>query len=341
LTKFQVVKKSLKPCFNFFTCSLLRKFIFQYQHMKPIFIAAVIVLFANAATAQQNVCVQQFSNFSSKASYSIPASEASSIVADILNVMGLKGNFDIRPSDNIGNAAAVIYNGKRFVLYNSSFIGALNETTGNDWASVSVLAHEIGHHLNGHTLAGGSSHSNELEADEFSGYIMQRLGATLEEAEKAMNLAANVAPSSTHPGRTDRLAAIEQGWNRASDQLTADIEENEKGNNTASVPDNKPIAENKPAPVASNTTHAVLAEEFIVADIVLDEDKAGEYYITTTGKMVAVKSGCLFLLGELKESNNPQYPYLIESKNNRLYVDTAGIIKDANGDAVGYLRKHG
>jgi hypothetical protein len=85
----------------------------------------------------------------------------------------------------------------------------------------------------------------------------------------------------------------------------------------------------------------VLAEEYIAADIVLDEDRAGEYYITTNGKMVAVKSGRLFLLGELKESNYPQYPYLIESNNNRLYVDTAGIIKDANGDTVGYVRKHG
>ncbi len=196
--------------------------------MKPLFSAAVFFLVANAAIAQQNVCTQQFSNFSFKTNYSVPASEASGIVADILNVMGLKGNFDIHPSDKIGNAAAVVFNGKRLVLYNPSFIGTLNETTGNDWASVSVLAHEIGHHLNGHTLAGGSSHSNELEADEFSGYIMQRLGATLEEAEKAMKLAANVAPSSTHPGRTDRLAAIEKGWNSASEQLTADIEENEK-----------------------------------------------------------------------------------------------------------------
>ncbi len=114
-----------------------------------------------------------------------------------------------------------------------------------------------------------------------------------------------------------------------------------KGSSASAVPYNNPIAENKPAPLIDNATTPVLAEEFIAADIMLDEDKAGEYYLTTKGMMVAVKSGRLFLLGELKESNNPQYPYFIESKKNRLYIDTAGIIKDKNGRMVGYLRKHG
>jgi len=340
LAKPQIVKKIMQECFNFSTCSIDWKFIFQYQHMKTLLVAAISFLISNAANAQQNVCTQHFSNVSFEKNYSVPASEASSIVADILNVMGLKGNFDIHPSGKIGNAAAVIYNGKRFVMYNPSFIGSLNETTGNDWASVSVLAHEIGHHLNGHTLAGGSSHSNELEADEFSGYIMQRLGATLEEAEKAMKLAADVTPSATHPGRTARLAAIKKGWDSASDQLTADIEANEEGSSTAPAVINKPVVENKPAATVA-PRQAVLADEYIVADLLFDEDKTGEYYLTKNGNMVGIKDGRLFLLGQLKEYDNPQYPYLIESNNNRLYINTAGIISDDNGAVVGRMQKHG
>lgn len=42
--------------------------------------------------------------------------------------------------------------------------------TVNDFSQWSIHAHEIGHHLSGHTLtSGGDRHQQELEADEFSG----------------------------------------------------------------------------------------------------------------------------------------------------------------------------
>lgn len=193
-----------------------------------IFIGLPVLLMSiSTHVSAQHICSMPFSTLKvNSAGSAITKEEAEGMVADILNVTGLKGNFEIRAAD-IPNAAAVLYNGKRYVLYNPAFIGTLNSATGNDWASVSVLAHEIGHHLNGHTIGGGSRPARELEADEFSGYIMQRLGATLEESETAMRLAADQQSSSTHPARMDRIKAIESGWNRASDQLTADLEANE------------------------------------------------------------------------------------------------------------------
>lgn len=312
--------------------------------MKPVPFLFLFVILSYAAAAQQNVCTQQFSTFAATATGSpVSESDAKSIVTDILNVTGLKGNFDIRSSDNVANASAILYNGGRYVLYNPAFIGSLNEATGNDWAAVSVLAHEIGHHLNGHTLGAGlSNHSNELEADEFSGYIMQRLGATLEQAETAMKLAASIAPSSTHPGREARLAAIEKGWNRASDQLTADIEANETDSSSlaSATVDNSTAPAEKPA-VHKTVSAAVLEEKNIAADVVFDADRAGEYYITIKGELVSVRDGRLFLLGKLKENSSDTYPYIIENKSNRLFINSAGMLLDEDGGVVGRMQKHG
>ena len=72
---------------------------------------------------------------------------------------------------------------------------------------MSILAHEVGHHINGHTLgASMSAYENriqELEADEFSGFVMQKIGATLEQAIDAIaSLASSGDDSySSHPNK--------------------------------------------------------------------------------------------------------------------------------------------
>ena len=150
--------------------------------------------------------------------------EARQIIEDIIEVIGLQPKFEIKEA-NIPNAAAVIYGSKRYVLYNSNFIEQLNKIAGNKWASVSILAHEIGHHLNGHTLqSGGSKPAIELEADEFSGFVLRKMGASLAQAQLAMKVAASKGASHTHPAQNDRLLAIANGWNSANRQMTGSNE---------------------------------------------------------------------------------------------------------------------
>ena len=111
------------------------------------------------------------------------------IVADIMDVVGLKSNFEVRTSADIDNAAAIIYEGKRYIIYNKDFVSVVNKLVDTEWAAVSILAHEIGHHLNGHTLVGGGSvPAEELESDEFSGFILRRMGASLAEAQAGIEM---------------------------------------------------------------------------------------------------------------------------------------------------------
>ena len=139
-------------------------------------------------------------------------------LARVTSYTGLEPNFDIR-AGNVPNAMAVIdRDGNRLIIYNQRFMDAVRDQTRTDWGAISILAHEIGHHLQSHTLMpGGSRPSLELEADKYSGYVLHRMGATIEEAIAAMRKFGG-AGSSTHPSAEDRIDAIYAGWRMSEEQ---------------------------------------------------------------------------------------------------------------------------
>ena len=104
----------------------------------------------------------------------------------------------------------------------------ISENT-NDWSNLFILAHEVGHHINGHSidilLYGADvvdtpslekKRKQELEADEFAGFVLAKLGASLSELKEVVNLIANDKDDtfSTHPNKDKRIASIEVGFNR-------------------------------------------------------------------------------------------------------------------------------
>ena len=157
------------------------------------------------------------------ASLGFSANEDAEIAVDkILDAVGLFRNFVIQECPDINNAVAKVIEisedyKERYILYDNSFFSSMDEKAATDWASMSILAHEIGHHLNGHSLnKEGSNHKFELEADYFSGSALAKLGATLEEAQSAIATFRYDKATRTHPAKIDRLAAIEKGWKSAS-----------------------------------------------------------------------------------------------------------------------------
>lgn len=150
-----------------------------------------------------------------------PSDDADRSVAAILAHTGLAQNFTLRSAD-VPNAAAVISSGKRLILYNPSFMDRLRTQTATDWGATSIWAHELGHHLQGHTLQStGSRPDLELEADRFAGFILEKMGATLEESQIAVSTFASENGSPTHPPRNQRLDAIAAGWSDAHRQTAA------------------------------------------------------------------------------------------------------------------------
>ena len=142
--------------------------------------------------------------------------EARAEFVRILSAIGLGFMIDritLRATAQTPNAEAGIgKNGERFIFYNANFMQRVKQRTAEHWSPVSILAHEVGHHLAFHTVIEGRHHEFELEADFFSGFILRRLGATLAQAEAAMREISPKEASLTHPGLDDRLQAITIGW---------------------------------------------------------------------------------------------------------------------------------
>lgn len=146
--------------------------------------------------------------------------EAQIAVDKILDEIGIPTkSFKLRSCPNINNAVAKNIkdangNFERYILYDINFMKRISDNAQNDWSAISVLAHEIGHHLSGHSLNNqGSNHKFELEADYFSGVSLAKMGATLEEAQSAIQTLRYEKATSTHPAKADRLKEIEKGWN--------------------------------------------------------------------------------------------------------------------------------
>jgi hypothetical protein len=80
----------------------------------------------------------------------ISDAEAENALDRILSVIGASKRFVLQPCDNIDNAVAVSYKGVRYILYDKEFMNSVS--SGNNWSNLFILAHEVGHHINGHSL---------------------------------------------------------------------------------------------------------------------------------------------------------------------------------------------
>lgn len=148
--------------------------------------------------------------------------KAEQVVDNILSNVGLFRNFIIKECPNISNAVAATVKSslgsfERYIIYDKAFLERVSGTTGTDWSAISIMAHEIGHHLNGHTLIEGiGNHQAELQADEFSGFVLSKMGATLNESLKAMQTYGNEVSTKSHPSKYLRLESITKGWKKGN-----------------------------------------------------------------------------------------------------------------------------
>ncbi|TDH19731.1 hypothetical protein EXU57_22790 [Segetibacter sp. 3557_3] len=177
--------------------------------------------------------------------------EAREYINTMLDSVNWKENFTIQEQNGINNAYATIIRNKRYIVYDNDFLENLDGYAGTKWASISVLAHEMGHHYRNHVVdAQGSTPPKEIEADYFSGYVMAKLGASLSEARAAMEKIASPTASASHPARADRLTAIANGWNYAKGY-------NPPTRNTGPVP--APQPQQNPPPATNDASWIYLS----------------------------------------------------------------------------------
>lgn len=144
-------------------------------------------------------------------------SHAEEVIGQFAKKMGqFHSKFKVMQCSNTDNCFATVIEGQPYIIYDNAFLNRVEETTHTDWAAVSILAHEIGHHANFHTIDGtGSRPDKELEADYFSGFWLHEMGANLAQSQEAMKHFQGESVTTTHPPRSQRLDAIEKGWKEA------------------------------------------------------------------------------------------------------------------------------
>lgn len=344
--RYQVSRRHISRQFNSHT--------YMKRIPKILLLAALVLGCILPASAQKSFGAAKYSamcsyygeNIASTVTAYEAGESAQTVIKGIMSAIGLRPNFELR-SANVPNAAAVMIKNKRYILYNPEFMNKINTASGTNWAAISILAHEIAHHLNGHTLDQyGSRPATELEADEFSGFVLQRMGATLPDAQAALALISSPTGSKTHPPKYMRLESIANGFGNA-------------GNNTPATkavaaatpkPAVQPVAIKvpvvaapsrevtvRPAPVQGK--RVTFTENDIASEAHFKADPTGKYYITTQANLVHIDEGKLYVIGKLSYSNKPGYRLMLSGENyNPMYIGQGGAIVSSTGQSVGYLK---
>ncbi|MBX3459648.1 MAG: hypothetical protein KF696_06730 [Planctomycetes bacterium] len=113
---------------------------------------------------------------------------------------------------------------EKYVVYNPNFMAQLDLYTNSDksFPALGIFAHELGHHKLKHfEQSPKTPHQKELEADEFSGAIMKKMGASETDIEATFRLMYSAWATPTHPASDARIAAICKGYHgdKAEDAL--------------------------------------------------------------------------------------------------------------------------
>ena len=259
--------------------------------------------------------------------------EAREVLNKMLLVVGLKPNFVVQAA-SVPNAAAWINHNRRYILYNPQFILSVRQSTQTDWSAISILAHEIGHHLNGHTLTlSPDRHQNEIDADEFSGFVLRKMGAGLAESQAAIQLLISPRGSETHPGRDRRLQAVQEGWLRADDFMVKALDE-------LHAAKEEPGAEPTPDRLARASTRSPAPPAFAAWRVILSRNPQNQYYITRENAFVVLREGSVKPLGKLMPNSDARFPFLIRIDNSpNLMVSKDMQLVTQSGKTVGKLNR--
>lgn len=159
--------------------------------------------------------------------------ELEKICNDILKKVGINDkNFRIISCNSVYNALAFIYKDERFIVADQNFLNFLNnrnEKVNDYWFYLFILSHEIGHHLNGHTLKNVPSledkRKQELECDKFAGMILRKYNA---KESIVIDILKKIphpeTDNSTHPTLDKRISAALKGYNFENNEIEKTIE---------------------------------------------------------------------------------------------------------------------
>jgi hypothetical protein len=112
----------------------------------------------------------------------------------------------------------VVPSGQAKIVYSPAFMNEVEARIGGA-ATFGILAHEVGHVVDGRTQVSWmlDSWSRELRADAWAGCALARAGLSTSELQTAL-MAVSQYPSATHPAWNLRLPAVATGYSACGGQ---------------------------------------------------------------------------------------------------------------------------
>src|SRR5712692_5136604 len=182
----------------------------------------------------------------SKMVLGLASNNATALLRTIGEAAGLE-NMPTILSGPVPNAAAMIRGTQRLIVYNPAFMEQLEKRAGTDWTDKFVIAHELGHHAEGHTVSGsGCNKEFEYQADAFAARVLRKLGADLDETSAAMR-AMPVGSTQCHPASENRLVHIREAFRREVPGSTTRTKETSRRKEPA--PEEEPEPAPRPRPL--------------------------------------------------------------------------------------------
>ncbi|NDC78645.1 MAG: hypothetical protein EBZ67_12345, partial [Chitinophagia bacterium] len=172
--------------------------------------------FSGSVGKDPGVCASSGANFMTER-------QVEDLVSEMLDRIGTRNRYIIVSCREVENCQATLYRGKPYILYNPQFLGAVKSlnfstadlrATDKDWQTLTILAHELGHHINNHLLnplPDATQRDMELEADETAGFIIYLMGGPMDKALQAYATLPEQG-SYLHPPRARRLEAVQKGF---------------------------------------------------------------------------------------------------------------------------------
>lgn len=134
-------------------------------------------------------------------------------VNKICNAAYIVPNFRVLRASVDNSIATIDSNNNRVIYYSQAFFQSLESET----YKMAILAHEIGHFVNNHTFSKNDRRpTDELEADQFAGSILCKLGYNINDTKKLLMELCSTQGEGYYPARLARIEAFNYGFEKAS-----------------------------------------------------------------------------------------------------------------------------